>query len=339
LGSLGRNLEILLRDRCGQISIEYAMYEFMQDLKRRLRKEATEAKYRLTLGRLLQWCAAQRPPLCLLSELQVPTLRQWLHTLKGASITRHHQHERLITFLYFCAEQGWIEDNPAKRIRNMTVEQVEPVPFTLEQYNAIIEATYHYDRRSKAHEDSPQSYRVRAFIKLLRWSGLCVGDAALLARNKLRDNSLLLYEHKFKRIPLQLLLPSDVADELRDVPLGRSTNRKYFFWSGHSKRKSDVAVWEKAFAKVVSKATQTTPHLFLDRNGRPKPAHMSMLRHTFAVEYLRAGMSVEEVSLLLGHSSVLVTQQRYARWILLPQMRMAAVQREAWVAMIREADL
>ena len=39
-----------------------------------------------------------------------------------------------------------------------------------------------------------------------------------------------------------------------------------------------------------------------------------MLRDTFAVEYLLAGMPLEEVSRLLGHASVLVTQKHYAPW-------------------------
>ena len=37
-----------------------------------------------------------------------------------------------------------------------------------------------------------------------------------------------------------------------------------------------------------------------------------MMRDTFAVEYLLAGMPLEEVSRLLGHSSVTITQKHYA---------------------------
>jgi integrase len=58
-----------------------------------------------------------------------------------------------------------------------------------------------------------------------------------------------------------------------------------------------------------------------------------MMRDTFAVEYLLAGMPLEEVSRLLGHSSVLVTQKHYAPWVLQRQQRLAASQRAAWAAM------
>ena len=58
-----------------------------------------------------------------------------------------------------------------------------------------------------------------------------------------------------------------------------------------------------------------------------------MLRDTFAVEYLLAGMPLEEVSRLLGHSSVLITQKHYAPWVLQRQQRLAASQRAAWATM------
>ena len=57
---------------------------------------------------------------------------------------------------------------------------------------------------------------------------------------------------------------------------------------------------------------------------------LHMLRDTFAVEYLLAGMPLEEVSRLLGHSSVVITEKHYAPWVLERQQRLAANQRAAW---------
>src|SRR5439155_7866217 len=97
---------------------------------------------------------------------------------------------------------------------------------------------------------------------------------------------------------------------------------------------SEVSSWERVFAKVVGRATRTCPDLFVvDEHGRPAAACLSMLRHTFAVEYLLAGMPIEDVSFLLGHSSVLLTQRLYARWFFRPQKQLAASQRAAWTAM------
>jgi integrase/recombinase XerD len=330
-----RELQVLLLKQCDKVPVVQAIYEFMRDLKRRVRAEGTEAKYRLTLYRLLHWCATQCPPIFLLSELDVCTVRAWLQTVEGAATTRHNEHERLITFLYFCTQQGWVGDNAATRIRNVAVREIEPVPFTVEQYSALLDATCDECTTAETNQGSLQSQRVRAFIKLLRWSGLRVGDAACLARDKLHGEFLWLDEYKHRRCPVKVLLPRDTVEDLRNAPPSRSTNPSYFFWSGRSKRKSEVATWEKTFARVVSKAARMCPRLFLEPNGQPKPAHLSMLRHTFAVEYLLAGMPIEEVSFLMGHSSVLLTQRLYARWYVQPQQRLAASQRAAWTMMDR----
>jgi len=44
-------------------------------------------------------------------------------------------------------------------------------------------------------------------------------------------------------------------------------------------------------------------------------------------------MPLEEVSRLLGHASVLVTQKHYAPWVLQRQQRLAESQRAAWAVM------
>lgn len=330
-----QELNTLLRKQSAETPIAYAIYEFMRDVKRRSLKDATEAKYRLTLERLLRWCATQLPPISLLAELDVCTLRTWLRTLEGTPITRHHAHERMITFLHFCREQGWVGDNVATRIRNVNICDTEPVPFSVEQYDALLAATHDEGAAAEGTTGSLQSRRIRAFIKLLRWSGLRVGDAACLPRSQLRGDSLQLNGYQHGLTPFKILLPRDTVNELRGVPRGRSTDPRYFFWSGRSKRKSEVATWERRFAKVVSRAAQMCPQLFRDANGQSKPAYLSMLRHTFAVEYLLAGMPIDEVSLLLGHAGVLRTRRLYAAWFLPPQQELAAKQRAAWATMSR----
>jgi len=335
---LERKLEEKARIGDGQVEIDRAIDEFLDESKRLNRAEDTRSKYALTLSRLSTWCASQTPPVLLFSQLDVPTLRRWIGSWHGAPTTRHNQHQRVRTFFYFCIEQGWIKENTAKRIKNVPPQQEETLPFTQQQYDALIEATYYYDGRGQERNgETTNSRRIRAYLKLLRWSGLRAGDAACLARHRLRDDdSLFLYQAKVKgkaSAPVYVLLPPQVADELRRVPPSACTDPNHFFWSGRSKRKSEVSNWQKIFSKVLSKATEKHPKLFRETNGQPKPAHLHMMRDTFAVEYLVAGMPLEEVSRLLGHSSVVITQKHYAPWVLERQQRLAACQRTAWAAM------
>lgn len=149
----------------------------------------------------------------------------------------------------------------------------------------------------------------------------------VLAREKLHGDHLWLDRYGAKHRTVKILLPPDVVNELQALP--HSPDAKYFFWRGHTKRRSEVSSWEKIFANLVHNIARGRPDLFpVDERDRID-ARLSMLRHTFAVEYLLAGMSIEDVSFLLGHSSVVLTQQLYAPWLVRSQRTLAANQRAA----------
>jgi len=54
------------------------------------------------------------------------------------------------------------------------------------------------------------------------------------------------------------------------------------------------------------------------------------LRDTFAVECLLAGVPLERVSILLGHSTIKVTERHYAPWIQKRQQQLDADLRAMW---------
>jgi len=54
------------------------------------------------------------------------------------------------------------------------------------------------------------------------------------------------------------------------------------------------------------------------------------LRDTFAVELLLARVPIEQVSVLLGHSSVRITERHYAPWVRSRQEQLEADVRSAW---------
>jgi hypothetical protein len=55
-----------------------------------------------------------------------------------------------------------------------------------------------------------------------------------------------------------------------------------------------------------------------------------MFRDTFAVELLLAGVPIDQVSLLLGHSSVKVTEKHYAPFVKARQEQLAQSAKKAW---------
>jgi integrase/recombinase XerD len=63
-----------------------------------------------------------------------------------------------------------------------------------------------------------------------------------------------------------------------------------------------------------------------------------MFRDTFAAELLLAGVPLDQVSLLLGHASIKVTERHYAPFVKARQEQLEASARRAWAAMGSSAD-
>ena len=150
----------------------------------------------------------------------------------------------------------------------------------------------------KAAQSPKVDPRVKAFILTMRYSGLRISDVATLAVDSLNGNRLTLYQAKTGE-HVSVLIPSDVAKALLAV---KHRNPKYFFWSGAAKISSITGFWRARIAKVFKLAGIQN-------------AHPHRFRDTFAVALLDAGVSLENVSTLLGHQSVRVTEKHYSPWV------------------------
>jgi integrase len=124
--------------------------------------------------------------------------------------------------------------------------------------------------------------------------------------------------------PVYVPLPPDVAAALGNIPPGPSPNPRYFFWSGNGSPKSVVGNWQRSFRRLFKIA-----NLRRD-DGSLKRCHPHMFRDTFAVEMLLAGVPLEQVSILLGHKSVKITEKHYAPWVKARQEQLATSVRKAW---------
>ena len=118
----------------------------------------------------------------------------------------------------------------------------------------------------------------------------------MLTKDRIKDGVLTLRTAK-TGTDVRVPLPQVALDALAAIPTDN-----YYFWSGRGTAKSAVSVYQRSFKRLYEIAKV--------ENG-----HAHRWRDTFAVELLLAGATIEQVSGLLGHQSIKVTERHYSPWV------------------------
>jgi len=243
-------------------------------------------------------------------QRDVDALRRFRATWPDSPITAAKNLERLRNFFRFCADSRWIADNPAKAVRPPRVIQSPTLPFEESDWQTLLDACDRISLRGPYRERNRT--RMKAMLLLLRYSGLRIRDAATLTRDRIKNGKLFLYTQK-TGTPVTVPLPPAVIDALKDIP---HVSEKYFFWSGNGDPKTTVADWQRGFRRLCELA---------DVSG-----HFHMIRDTAAVGWLTKGVPLDTVSILLGHSSIRITEKHYAPWVKSRQDMLEAVVMKTW---------
>jgi integrase/recombinase XerD len=119
-------------------------------------------------------------------------------------------------------------------------------------------------------------------------------------------------------------------------------SERYWFWTGNGNPETAVADWQgrllhifidvkvEEFARA-NKMTQPEARKLLEqKGGKIADGHAHRFRDTFAVELLLADVPLERVSILMGHTSVKVTERHYAPWVRERQEQAEADVKRTW---------
>jgi integrase len=293
-------------------TIKEAVSKFLHDLEHGQRRTAaTLSKHRNLLEkRLLPWCDDRGYRL--LKQFDVTAVREFRSEWSDSPITAQKNLERLRAFFWFCHSANWVKVNPAAAVKPPKIgrpsERVKV--FTEEQIVRILAACDRYPERNSFGHDNPA--RVRAFVLTLRYSGLRIGDCVGLRKEHLDGDRLFLRTQKSGE-PVYVPLPEVALDAFNEIA---GNGSEYFFWTGNGLRKSAVADWQRSLRRVFKDAKVAgNPHMF---------------RHTFATDLLTKGVPIEDVAILLGHATPVVTAKYYAHFVKARRERLEERVRELW---------
>ena len=295
-------------------TLQEAVAKYLADARARGLADESMKRVRYTVEHLFlnEFCESHR--YCLFRHIGVDQLREFRNQCAPAWAvnTLRNRFQFLRGFFGFCQAAGWIATNPVAAVQMPREKHSPTLPFEEDEIAQMLRAAETFTSRG-IFGGGENRKRIRAMILLLRYTGLRISDAATLERARVTSRKLFLYTQK-TGTPVWVPLPRPVIDALADCP---TKNPKFVFWNGRCLRTSAVKVWEATFHTLFAKA-------------EIEAGRVHRFRDTFAVRLLENGVSIETVSVLLGHASVATTLKYYRPWVRSLQEQLEREVARAW---------
>jgi integrase len=314
-----------------QVSFEAAIASFLAFKSRR--SLDVQRKSKLVLGRLKSFLELRKKfavPEVTFTDL-VDFRAQW----KDSSTTQRRNQEVLKGFFAFCVKSDFIVKNPALGLDPIREGRPKTEPFTREEMERIFSAisilTDEYGRQGQ-----PIASQTRAFVMVMRYTGMSIGDTAKLRKVDIDGCRIRTYRKKtgedvFAKVPPFVIGALDTAPH---------DSEEFYFWTGQGKLHTRTSKWGNRLQRLfvaadvrtftsekrrrsggklkggpeIMKASKATPHMF---------------RHTLVRDLLECGTPMEEVAELLGNS-MKVVEKYYSKWDTRRQARLEKRLEDFW---------
>jgi integrase len=263
------------------------------------------SRHGLETQRLITFCESRRA--FTVAGLDLELLTDYKATwpeLYPSTNTQHVVQLCLRVFLNYCHQAGWLTKVP--KLDPVKIDEPPTTPLTDAEYEKVLGAA--------------KTKRVRAIIQLMRWTGLAVRDAACLRSDALYGGPEVFRVATSRQktgVHVEVPIPPAVA---QDILAGANKGAEHLFYDGNATPIN--------FAKVQGQHISWA----FARGGVRCKGHMvsHRLRDTFACHLLSHGVPMEEVSRLLGHTSISTTERHYAQWAKGRQDRVDSLVSATW---------
>ncbi len=270
---------------------------YLRDIVARNLSESTQNGYRSVFRHLQAF--AKEGELTEIDDLDSQQIRTWREGWTVKPSTHETRLKLLSAFFRYAKNEGWIKQSPIINLKPPRQISSPTLPLSRDEMKKMLRAA-----NSLPHE--------RAMLLLMRYSGLAIQDAATISKDAITESLMTLRRAKTGEVVV-VDLPQVALNAL--TAIARPDN-PYYFWTGRSKPVTAAKTWRDRLQRVATQAGV--------KDFRPH-----RLRDTFAVELLLNGVAMEDVSVLLGHGSISITERYYAPWSKARRDRLVKVVRAA----------
>jgi integrase len=253
------------------VTFKEASERFMADIVAQGRESDTVRKYRHLFAELRNHGAY-------LHEFDAAKLLDIRASWKNSAASNNKRLDRLKRFFRFCHESGWVGRNASLTIKPAK-NRVEIVkPFSREEQAIIL--------------SKPQVAKIRCFVHTLYHAGLRISDCCFLKPADF-DGSNIVRVNRKNKVIVFIPIPPALNADLDRLPLRGG----YYFLIGASTHLgTQTDAWRSTLRSIYSDIPDFHPHRF---------------RHTRVVEWLAGGLSMEEISGMIG-TSIRVLERHYS---------------------------
>jgi integrase len=296
------------------VSIDHAIASFAAFKNKR--SIDVQRKAKLVLGRLKAFLEKRKK--LALADVTFDDLVEFRAGWTEAPTTQRRNQEVVKSFFRYCyLKAKFIKDNPAIELDQITEGRPKTEPFTREELERIFSALNslpdEYGRQGQAIAD-----QTRAFVLVMRYTGLSIGDTAKLEKADVDGCRVRTYRKKTGE-DVFANVPQFVIDALNAAP---HDSAQYFFWSGEGLIHTRTSKWGSRLQRLfVSAGVRIVSSEKKRRSGgklKPERVKVSkatphMFRHTLVRDLLECGTPMEEIAELLGNS-MKVIEKYYSKW-------------------------
>ena len=302
-------------------SIEECIEKYLASYKSEL-GEKTYGQYKLHLRRLRQYC--ERQGVYSMRELNVDLLETF--KVKGlpelADTSRSTVVAKLRCFLREAFRRGWIAEPLVEKVRAHRAVYEQKEPYSDEEVEKILSEALKLNGGTHGYAKYPKTFRL--VLELMLETGMRVGDAIRYnPAPAVKGEHLWIYTYvpqKQRKTEKPKPIEAYLADRLKlAIDACDWLSPKLPFFYGSSKNPAYLA--NEVYERMKS----------LGARCGVSDCRPHRLRDTFAVRKLLAGFQLEDVSRLLGHSSVKVTEAYYAKWVPSRKVRLERLLAESLV--------